>query len=350
MVDREFLQLYAARTGLGLKYLSKDEKISLALEQLRTLFPGAVFKGGTALNRVHLAKLGVSRFSEDIDLDCPGKGRMADRKAQITERMQNLRGFEIAAPRTMNWTVRYDCGYALESGERDQIRVEFYLKSPVLMPSEDVLVKSSFIEAHPTVFRIYTLEVLMAKKFVALYNRMEGKDIYDMFYLLDMPFDRHEFAMALRAVQEENGIAAEGFYENLRAKLRDAKKNSFYLGNCTNHFIPGRLRPNWKIFIDTLALKIDRLLIYERQLEEEEAELVHRGVEAAMAEIRSGKARTYTLEEVLEQEAKKRGLSQEEVRQVNKGIAADMEEIKGGKTKTISHEKLKKKLRSGANR
>ncbi len=260
MADRELLRLYALKSGLGLKYLSKDEQLSYALEQLRPLFPEAIFKGGTALNRVHLSKIGVNRFSEDIDLDCPGKGSMAGRIARITERMQGLRGFDVAAPRTMNWTIRYDCGYTLEKGERDQIRVEFYLKSPVLMPSEDVLVKSSFMEAHSTVFRTYTLEVLMAKKLVALYNRMEGKDIYDMFYVLDLPFDRHEFAAALRQVQADNDIAADGFYENLRAKLRNAQKNSFYLGNCTNHFIPRRLRPNWKIFIDTLVEKIDREL------------------------------------------------------------------------------------------
>jgi Arc/MetJ-type ribon-helix-helix transcriptional regulator len=36
---------------------------------------------------------------------------------------------------------------------------------------------------------------------------------------------------------------------------------------------------------------------------------------------------------------------EEEVRLVNKGIAADMEDIKSGKTKTMSHEELKKKLK-----
>jgi hypothetical protein len=38
------------------------------LEQLRGLFPEVILKGGTALNRAYLARLGVSRFSEDIDL------------------------------------------------------------------------------------------------------------------------------------------------------------------------------------------------------------------------------------------------------------------------------------------
>jgi len=37
---------------------------------------------------------------------------------------------------------------------------------------------------------------------------------------------------------------------------------------------------------------------YDRQLEEEEARLVQKGVEAAMRDIRSGKSKTYTWDEV----------------------------------------------------
>ena len=69
MADIEILRYLATKTGLGLNYLSKDEKISIILEQQRDLFPEVVLKGGTALSRVYLAKKGVSRFSEDIDLD-----------------------------------------------------------------------------------------------------------------------------------------------------------------------------------------------------------------------------------------------------------------------------------------
>jgi Arc/MetJ-type ribon-helix-helix transcriptional regulator len=36
---------------------------------------------------------------------------------------------------------------------------------------------------------------------------------------------------------------------------------------------------------------------------------------------------------------------EEEVRLVDKGIASDMEDMKSGKTKTMSHEELKKKLK-----
>lgn len=69
MVDPNILRHISVKTGLGLKYLSKDEKVSIVLEQVRGLFPEVILKGGTALNRAYLARLGVSRFSEDIDLD-----------------------------------------------------------------------------------------------------------------------------------------------------------------------------------------------------------------------------------------------------------------------------------------
>jgi len=40
------------------------------------------------------------------------------------------------------------------------------------------------------------------------------------------------------------------------------------------------------------------LLAYERMLEEEEFLLVHKAVEAEMAEIKAGKVKTYTLKQI----------------------------------------------------
>jgi hypothetical protein len=48
MADPELLRYLSARTGLGVKYLSQDEKISVALEQLRDRFPQAVLKSRVA--------------------------------------------------------------------------------------------------------------------------------------------------------------------------------------------------------------------------------------------------------------------------------------------------------------
>jgi hypothetical protein len=258
MADPEILRYLASKTGLGLKYLSKDEKISIALEQLRDIFPEVVLKGDTALNRVYLAKLGVGRFSEDIDLDFISDMNLDKKISVIKERIAEIKKFDIEAPRIHHRTLRFDCYYMNEFGEKDRIKIEFYLTRTESMEIEEVLVKSPFIETHPVIFKVYSLEDLIARKFITLYNRMEGKDIYDLFYCLDLDFDKGKLFKALKIMLNFYRVKQTKFFNDLLLKLKESRKNAYYIGNSTNHFIPRKLRPNWKIFIDTLILKIER--------------------------------------------------------------------------------------------
>ncbi len=100
MADIEILRYLASKTGLGLKYLSKDERISIILEQLRDIFPEVILKGGTALNRVYLAKVGVGRFSEDVDLDFVSSNGLNEKISTIKERIG-----EVNYPRLNSWVV-----------------------------------------------------------------------------------------------------------------------------------------------------------------------------------------------------------------------------------------------------
>lgn len=260
MADPEIIRYISAKTGLGLKYLSKDEKVSIVLEQLRGLFPDVILKGGTALNRVYLVRLGVSRFSEDIDMDFVSDKSLDEKISAIRERVAEIKGFEMEGPRILHRTLRFDCYYMNEFGDKDRIRIEFYLTRTESLEVEDALVKSPFIETHPTIFKVYSLEDLMARKFVALYNRMEGKDIYDLFYCLDLDFDKENLFKALDIMLDFYRIGHPGFLDDLLSRLEGARENSYYIGNSANHFIPRNLRPDWKIFIDTLILKIEMIL------------------------------------------------------------------------------------------
>lgn len=255
MADIEILRHLAAKTGLGLKYLSKDEKISVALEQLRPLFPEAILKGGTALNRVHLAKKGVSRFSEDIDLDFISAELVDKKISAIKERIAKMEGFDVQGPRILHSVFRFDCYYVGELGEKDRVMIEFNVRERKFLGSGDVLVKSPFIETHPAIFRVYSLEDLIAGKLAALNSRTEGKDIYDLFYALDLDFDKKKLAAALSyAYPGKEGFRE--FFKSIGKKLKGAKENAHYIGNSANHFIPTTLRPEWKMFIGTLAQKI----------------------------------------------------------------------------------------------
>lgn len=260
MADIEILRYLAMKTGLSLNYLSKDEKISIILEQMRDLFPEVVLKGGTALSRVYLAKKGVSRFSEDIDMDFISDKDLNEKIATIKYRVKEIKGFDIEGPRILHRTLRFDCYYMNEFEQRDRVNLEFYLTKTKSLKVEDVLVKSPFIETHPVIFKVYSLEDLMARKFITLYNRMEGKDIYDLFYCLDLEFDRGNLLKALKIMLDFYKVNQASFLNEVLLRLKEARKNAYYIGNSTNHFIPRNLRPDWNIFFDTLRLKIERAL------------------------------------------------------------------------------------------
>lgn len=264
MADPELLRYLAAKSGLGLKYLSKDEKISILLGEIRTRFPDVVMKGGTALNRAYLAKSGACRFSEDIDLDFVSKLPLPKKIVSITDRMKTIQGFEIDGPHLLHRTMRFDCLYTNEFGDRGRIMTKFYLTTTRAVKTLDVLVASPFIETYPTIFTLYSFEDLLARKIIALYNRGEGKDMYDVFYCLEEKINRAAFYQALALVQKNYKIRTESFPDDLIGKLHALRKNAIYIGNSTNHFIPRQRRPDWRTFIDTLSQNLERFFMASR--------------------------------------------------------------------------------------
>ncbi|WP_461863369.1 nucleotidyl transferase AbiEii/AbiGii toxin family protein [Thermococcus sp.] len=257
-MDERILRYTAARTGLGLNYIDKEEKISLLLSQLWGIFgEKAILKGGTALNRVYLAKIGAARFSEGIDIDY-FNGNVETSAKEIIDGMKKIKDFNVKGPRILHRTFRFDCYYINTLGNRDRVKVEFYLSRPPYVEAEVELVKSPFIDSYPTMFRVYSLEDLLAKKIVALYNRMEGKDVYDVFHALNMEFEMEKFLKALDLNTKFYRIEGD-FWGELISRLSQAKKNVRQISNSANHFIPKALRPNWQELIESLRFRIEEL-------------------------------------------------------------------------------------------
>lgn len=257
-MDERILRYTAVRMGLGLNYVDKEEKISFLLTQLWEIFDEkAILKGGTALNRVYLAKIGAARFSEDIDIDY-SNGNVEASAREIIDGMKKIKDFDVKGPRILHRTFRFDCYYINTLGNRDRVKVEFYLSRPPYIKAKVELVKSPFIDSYPTMFRVYSLEDLLAKKIVALYSRMEGKDIYDLFHALNMEFEMDKFLKALELTTKFYHIEGD-FWGGLIVKLGQAKKNARQIGNSANHFIPKTLRPNWEELIESLHFGIEEL-------------------------------------------------------------------------------------------
>ena len=262
-MDEDILRLIALKSGLGLKYVSKNEKINALLEQIDRIFGDEVIlKGGTAINKIYFRKSGIDRFSEDIDIDFiyHKKAKLDKRTDIIKKRINNIDGFEISRPRFLHRTMRFDLRYMNELGEKDIVRIEFYLshdKALCIEPPKKRMLSSSFMTLNPVMFTSYALEDLMARKVIALYSRTEGKDIYDVYHCLNLEYDPKKFMGAMNLMLDFYKIESDSFLRSLIEKLRNADKNYIYIQNSTNHYIPTKLRPDWKIMIRELIEKLE---------------------------------------------------------------------------------------------
>src|SRR3989344_8380575 len=106
-MELDELRRLAAKEELSLNYIAKDEMISKALAKLQK-FDNIILKGGTAINRVYLKN---KRFSEDIDLDLIFNGTVKLALTATNKIIKVIEGFDIAKPRIMKKTIRYDLFY-----------------------------------------------------------------------------------------------------------------------------------------------------------------------------------------------------------------------------------------------
>ena len=263
-MDKDILKLIALKSGIGIKYVSKNEKINILLGQVDKIFKDTVvLKGCTALNKAYLRNTGVDRFSEDIDLDFipPEKMDLNEKINSIKEKINEINGFEISAPRLLHRTLRFDIAYVNEISEKDLVRIEFYLshdKALCCTPPQKQMLVSSFMSQSPVMFASYSFEDLLSRKFTALYSRTEGRDIYDVYHCTKLEYDSEKFNEAMDLMLNFYKIDKDTFFANLAVKLKNAIKNYRYIQNSTNHYIPARLRPDWRIIIKEILMHAEK--------------------------------------------------------------------------------------------
>lgn len=226
------LRSLSAKTELSLNFVAKDEMISHALLSLQGN-DDIILKGGTAVNRVYLRN---KRFSEDIDFDLifgDSAKRALKRTSEIAGKIKGLE-----RPRIMKETIRYDLLYANPLGHKDRIRIEFRVAKKAKNYGKKV-VNFGFVPAESALLNVYNIEELIKQKTSCILNRLEGKDFFDLYYLIDIPHGKIVF-------DKEKILERISLAESM---LKD-------IANAANHYIPKSQRPSWEIFLEELRAKI----------------------------------------------------------------------------------------------
>ncbi len=238
-MELDELRRISAKEELSLNFIAKDEMISKVLFDLQG-FEHIILKGGTAINRVYLKN---KRFSEDIDFDIIFEGKAKQAVPKTNEIIRGLKGFAVAKPRIAKNTIRYDLFYTNPLNHKDKIRLEFTAVKSAFNYGKKI-VNFGFVPHDSALLNVYDIEELIAQKTDCIMHRMEGKDFFDLYYIMELPNRR---AIALSKEKEE-----------ILRRITLEEKQIKVVANIANHYIPRDKRPVWGIFLEELKEKIKR--------------------------------------------------------------------------------------------
>jgi len=177
-----------------------------------------LFRGGTALHKLHLPK--ALRYSEDLDYVRTTAGGIAQLTGTLLDLGRGL-GFDVKSRITEHpkvyWRTTSQAGNPL----RIKVEVNTHDRSPALpticLPFEVASPGWSGTVEVPT----FQLPELIATKLRALYQRSKGRDLFDMWLALTQtPLDPVQ-VLAAFAPYRPVGYTVRAAIANLQAKLAD---------------------------------------------------------------------------------------------------------------------------------
>lgn len=246
--EQRAIRQISAATGLGLKFISKDMFLTDVIKYMEdSLDDSYVLKGGTAIARADY--LSNPRFSEDIDLDHYGEKDERTTAAILFDTLQGLDDYTIKRPRFQGTSIRCDAYFENHFGEKDRIRIETTSledNAPDGVYAPKTLLQSPFTSGKASLLKTYSPEMLFIQKIGALSGRTDGKDVFDLVGMWRKGIST-ERLMTFTDSKRLGGIIREAL-NNLDRMKPDIKR----IGNSTNHFIPRRERPDWKMMIADL--------------------------------------------------------------------------------------------------
>lgn len=183
-MDEQSLRKLAGKYKIPFGTLEKDYALTNLLLVIST-FPKLdtmVFKGGTALKKIHFENF---RFSEDLDFVC-FKDVSEDFMNFVKSNMKGLdvEFTEITDLEKKNESVKFKVKYNQSNGARTSIKVDLSLRGDVMMehPTKPIL---HFYDTFPNAFSVpaMPLEEIMAEKIRAIIYTKHPRHLYDIQYL-----------------------------------------------------------------------------------------------------------------------------------------------------------------------
>ena len=199
MISLEQLKELARKSGLTVYQQEKDYFLKLFLYSYFKRYEDAIFKGGTCIRYL----FGFDRFSEDLDFNLnisPEKFKTQTRKT--IKELESI-GIESYFIKEEQFEDAYTCEvgfngplYRGTAQTRNKIRIDAGKRIGTLKEPEWRLIPSEYPETREQ-FLVLMMneEEMLAEKVIALMERRKGRDLYDVWFLLEkgVQFDEELF-------------------------------------------------------------------------------------------------------------------------------------------------------------
>ncbi len=179
-------------------------------------------KGGTAINKLYLKR--TPRLSVDLDFNAiGGKKEVFEQRKRIRLKVIDLLkeqdpGYQIKS-KTKYGLIPIHARFNPVFGETQHLKVEISTieRFPVLTPVK--------IELNGAGINTYALEELTATKLRALYSRLKGRDIYDLYFISHKNLNKVVLRKLVLYYFYMSGkvFNAKLFFKNIKDKFKTKK-------------------------------------------------------------------------------------------------------------------------------
>ncbi len=225
MIKREELLRIASLKGLQPRFAELDYLQDVALLGIYREFGNKlVFKGGTCLYKLHK----LNRFSEDLDFTAEKKFKPKDFFTRLPNFffLININSSVKVEQFQHSINVYLEIKGPLYDGKKES-RIRLILnvsfREKVFFPLLRIPYVSLYHEVHP--FDIYSMDEkeILAEKIRAVNQRDKARDVYDIWYLLNIKKIPIDFAL----VQKKLSYAGMKFSKDIFFKNVQKKKESW---------------------------------------------------------------------------------------------------------------------------
>lgn len=202
MIEKRLVQWYASDAGVDLDIAEREIVLTYVLRILadRCLLQQLAFKGGTAIRKLFLGNHG--RFSLDLDFTMLAEANAEDFILEIAGAFHDQQHFGLAftIPAADYYTTPDSCGakvtYRHEWLPNGTFDIQVSLRAEPILPVVAAALKHEryfeWLGIEPPLVPSLDLHEILGEKIRAAVQRNRVRDLYDLYQLASLRFDRNK--------------------------------------------------------------------------------------------------------------------------------------------------------------